>query len=136
MEAIRSEEEKLGKKLSPSFSVWLIEHNGTNIEGIHIFPVLDLRDKRMTWESLSHNVENEWAGWLEVHEDSEYEFDHLLPFANFGTGDYYCFDYSNLLSPDEPIIVHWSHETAETEFRAKDFNDFVIKAEHGEFEYD
>jgi len=136
IEAIQTEESKLEKKLSPSFSDWLIAHNGTNVEGIHIYPVLDPRDKRMTWESLYHNLVNGWAEWLEVHEDSGYEFDHLLPFADFGTGDYYCFDYSNISRPDEPTIVHWSHETAETEFRAKDFSEFVIKAESGEFDYD
>jgi len=136
IEAINSEELKLGKKLPPSFSTWLIEHNGTNVEGIHIYPVLDPRDKRMTWESLSHNIANGWAAWLENFEDDDLSFEHLLPFANFGTGDYYCFDYANDGCGDEKVVVLWSHETGETSFRANNFEEFSVLVRSREFEYD
>ncbi len=63
-------------------------------------------------------------------------FEHLLPFADFGTGDYYCFDYEGVPSDQEPPVVHWSHETGETEPRATSFRDFVVKATAGAFEMD
>ena len=135
-EAIAAEEVELGKKLPESFITWLIENYGTDLDGVHIYPVSDPRDVRKTWESLSHNLSHGWASWLEVHEDSGYDFRHLLPFADFGTGDYYCFDYSDLNTMGEPKVVHWSHETAETEFRAEGFEEFTIRLEDGDFEYD
>jgi len=134
IEAIRAEETKLGRVLPVSFVDWLLENNGTDIEGVHIYPVKDDRDVRKTWESISHNYENGWAGWLENFEEEDLDFDHLLPFANFGTGDCYCFDYSD--TSGEPAIARWSHETGKTEFRANGFIDFVDKVTEGEFDHD
>lgn len=136
IEAVRVEEEKLGRKLPESFIQWLLEYNGLNIEGVSIYPVQDKRDLRKTWESLSYNFQKGWADWLKNFNGSGMNFSHLLPFANFGTGDYYCFDYDNLSGSGEPAVVHWSHETGETEFRANDFSDFIRKVKSGEFDSD
>ncbi|MBW3623942.1 MAG: SMI1/KNR4 family protein [Armatimonadetes bacterium] len=142
-EAIARAEEELNRNFPPSFRAWLLQNNGLGIEGISIFPVLDDRDPRKTWDSIVRNYRVGWAGWLENFEGYEYDegdtkpvFDHLLPFADFGTGDYYCFDYSGNCPDGECPIVHWSHETGETEFRAASFTEFVNKVSSGEYEYD
>lgn len=133
--AINEEEKKLGESLPSDFVDWLLANNGLSIEGVHIYPIRDERDVRKTWESISYNLENGWAQWLQNFEDEEIDFENLLPFGDFGTGDYYCFDYSQP-SKEKPIIVHWSHETGETEFRANSFSEFKQKIEAEEFEYD
>ena len=46
--------------------------------------------------SIVRNYNENWLAWLENFEDAEMSFKHLLPFAEFGTGDYYCFDYSKI----------------------------------------
>lgn len=136
LEFIRKEELKIGRDLPKTFVGWLLENNGLDVGGIHIFPVRDERDVRKTWESLSYNLENGWAEWLETFDEEDVETEHLLPFAEFGTGDYYCFDYSNVVVTGEPSIVHWSHETGETAHRAINFAEFVEKENAGEYEND
>jgi hypothetical protein len=135
-EAIKKEESSLNRNLPPSFREWLLKNNGLDIEGVHIYPIRDERDVRKTWESLTHNLENGWAAWLENFEEEEMDFSHLLPFADYGTGDYYCFDYSSISDSGECPIVRWSHETGETEFRANDFTELKKKILAGDFEYD
>jgi hypothetical protein len=63
-------------------------------------------------------------------------FEHLLPFAECGNGDYYCFDYSRKQANGETPVVLWSHETGEIEERAETFPEFVEKAKLGEYETD
>jgi len=92
--AIKKGEDFLKRKLPTSFRKWLLINNGLGIDGVNIYPVRDERDVRKTWASLSYNLNNGWAAWLENFEETEANFSHLLPFADFGTGDYYCFDYS------------------------------------------
>lgn len=123
-EAIRKEESLLSRDLPPSFRFWLLDNNGLGIEGVNIYPIRDERDIRMTWESISYNKNNSWAAWLENFEEDEIEFIHLLPFADYGTGDYYCFDYSEVKEDGECPVVIWSHETGETEPRANTFSEF------------
>lgn len=135
-EAIKKEEDTLGRALPSSFKQWLLQNNGIDIEDVHIYPVRDDRDVRKTWESLAYNFTNGWITWLENFEGSGMEFEHLLPFADFGTGDYYCFDYSDGNIDSETPIVIWSHETGETEFRANDFGEFTEKAYAGTFAND
>ncbi len=135
-EAIKKEESSLGRNLSPHFRRWLLENNGIDIEDVHIYPIRDERDVRKTWESLSYNFTNGWASWLGNFEDMGLEFTHLLPFADFGTGDYYCFDYSSESIDNEMPIVIWSHETGKTDFRANDFDEFVEKVQSGELQND
>ena len=134
-EAIEKEEDSLGFSLSPSFKSWLLQNNGLDVEGVHIYPIRDESDVRKTWESLTYNFNNGWASWLENFENEDMDFTHLLPFGDFGTGDYYCFDYAREENGEIPIVI-WSHETGEIEFRAKDFNDFAQKVRSGEFDYD
>jgi hypothetical protein len=74
--------------------------------------------------------------WLENFEEEDLTFDHLLPFAEFGTGDYYCFDYGREGPAGERPVVRWSHDTGETEDRAASFAEFVAKVEAGEFQDD
>ena len=113
-----------------------MKNNAKSIEGVHVYPVLDDRDPRMTWDSIVRNFRVAWAEWLENFADEEIAFDHLLPFADFGTGDYYCFDYSRIAANGECPIVRWSHETGECERRAGSFDEFEARVKAGDFEYD
>jgi len=130
IEAIKAEEHLIGKELPKDFTEWLLENNGLDIESIHIYPIKDNRDIRKTWESISYNLENGWSDWIGNFE-GELCFNHLLPFADFGTGDYYCFDCNN-----KSNVVIWRHESGETEYRASNFNEFRKKIIDGEYEYD
>jgi hypothetical protein len=93
-EAIAKAETELNFKFPSAFCYWLIQNNGLGFESISIFPVFDERDPRKTFDSIVRNYNDNWLAWLENFEDEEINFEHLLPFAEFGTGDYYCFDYS------------------------------------------
>ena len=130
IEAIKAEELLIGKELPADFTEWLLENNGLDIEHVLIYPVKDNRDMRKTWESLSYNIENGWSDWIGNFE-GELCFNHLLPFADFGTGDYYCFDYHN-----KSNVVIWKHESGEAESRAGSFTEFREKLTNGEYEYD
>jgi len=133
-EALAIEESLLGRKLPRSFSDWLLENNGLDIEEVHIYPARDERDTRKTWESLSCLLRNDWTESLLKFNQAIYP--HLLPFADFGTGDYYCFDYSVPGRNGERPIVLWSHETGEAEFFAIDFKAFEMKILSGVSECD
>lgn len=135
-EAIDKAENELNFKFPLSFRDWLIENNGLSVENISIFPVFDERDPRKTWDSIVRNFNENWLGWLENFEGGGFDFSQLLPFAEFGTGDYYCFDYSKVDSDGEVLVVHWSHETGETDFRGKNFGDFLVKLKRGDFDFD
>jgi|SRR5215213_2888215 len=135
-EAVTKAETELNFKFPNSFRNWLIQNNGLGFEGISIFPVFDERDARKTWDSIVRNYNENWLAWLENFSDEDLSFEHLLPFAEFGTGDYYCFDYSKIDSKGETPIVHWSHETGETKFRGENFQDFLEKFKRGDFEFD
>ncbi len=135
-DAITKAETELNFKFPDSFRYWLIENNGLGHESISIFPVFDERDPRKTFDSIVRNYNENWLAWLENFEDEEISFGHLLPFAEFGTGDYYCFDYSEIDSNQEIPVVHWSHETGETEFRGENFRDFLERLKRGDFEFD
>jgi hypothetical protein len=124
-EALEIEESLLGRKLPRSFCDWLLENNGLDIGAVHIYPVRDERDTRKTWESLSYLLHNEWAESLTNFNRTIYS--HLLPFADFGTGDFYCFDYSVPVTNGERRVVLWSHETGGADLFAVDFKDFEQK---------
>lgn len=134
--AIIEAEAKLKFIFPNSFRNWLVQNNGLGVEGISIFPVFDERDSRKTWDSIVRNYNENWLGWVENFEANGLSFEHLLPFGEFGTGDYYCFDYSQIDSMGEASVVHWSHETGKTEFRGKNFEDFLDKLKRGDFEFD
>lgn len=135
-EAICTEEVKLRRVLPVSFRSWLLENNGLSIGSIHVYPVFDERDPRKTWDSLHHNYCNGWAAWLENFDDECRDFSFLLPFADFGSGDYYCFDYRAATVEGEWLIVRWSHETGEVDKRAQTFTEFIISAMKGAFKND
>lgn len=135
-EAIAKAEAALDRKFPPSFYNWLLHKNGHNVGSVHIYPVMDDRDPRMTWDSIDRLYQNGWADWLANFEDEDRDFSHLLPFSDYGTGDFYCFDYSRLNARGETPVVRCSHETGETEDRAATFPEFVQKVEAGEFEHD
>jgi cell wall assembly regulator SMI1 len=132
-DAIAKAEAALGRTFPSSFRAWLREHNGRSIEDVTIFPVMDERDPRMTWDSIDRRFREGWAGWLSNFADEQRDFTHLLPFADFGTGDYYCFDYSRLDSKGEAPVVRWSHETGETDDRSPSFSEFVTAIQAREF---
>lgn len=135
-EAIAKAEVALGRVFPPSFRTWLLQNNGRSIEDVTIFPVLDERDPRMTWDSIDRRFREGWAQWLDNFTDEQRDFTHLLPFADYGSGDYYCFDYSRMDSRNEMPVVRWSHETGDTEDRAACFTEFITKVEAGEFDHD
>ena len=134
--AIAKAESALNRRFPPSFRAWLLQNNGHAIEGVTIFPVMDERDPRMTWDSIDRHFRQNWTAWLENFEDEDRNFTHLLPFADYGTGDFYCFDYSRQEADGEAPVVRWSHETGDTDPRASSFSEFVIKLQAGEFKYD
>ncbi len=134
-DALDRAEKELGKRLPSSFRKWLAENNGTGADAVRIFPVLDDRDQRKTWDSIVRQ-RSLWQSYCSDVLGSQDEFDSLLPFADFGTGDYYCFDYSNVDKAGEPAVVHWSHETGETSPRAVSFTDFLQRLAVGEFDDD
>lgn len=92
-DCIRKTEDALGRALPQSFRAWLLSHNGKGLKGVTVFPVVDERDPQTTLESIEGQYKEGWSTWLENFEEEDLSFDHLLPFAEFGTGDYYCFDY-------------------------------------------
>ncbi|MDQ3711630.1 MAG: SMI1/KNR4 family protein [Acidobacteriota bacterium] len=110
-----------------------MQNNGLGVEAVTIFPVFDERDARKTWDSIARNYKE---NWLENFKDEQISFEHLLPFAEFGTGDFYCFDYSKSYLNGEISVVHWSHETGETEICGKNFEDFLEKLKSGKFDFD
>lgn len=132
--AISKAESELGFLFPDTFRAWLLENNGKSIEDITIFPVFDERDPRKTWDSIARNYNSNWRSWLDNFE-REHDFSKLLPFGEFGTGDYICFDFFQLGSGEETIVVIWSHETGETDVIASDFAKFVELAKAGELEY-
>ena len=79
-----------------------------------------------------HNFKNGWQQWLANFDNEDREFGHLLPFADFGSGDYYCFDYSTAESG--PAVVLWSHETGETELRSGSFSEFLAQVLSGDIQ--
>jgi hypothetical protein len=135
-EAISRAETAVGFQFPYSFREWLLQNNGLGIEGVNIFPVFDERDPRKTWSSITRESEIAREYWADVFDGDERSFDDLLAFANFGTGDYYCFDYSVPTEPGEYLVVHVSHETGDRTPRANTFSEFVAKIAAGEFDND
>jgi hypothetical protein len=135
-ECLRKTETALGRPLPQSFRAWLLLNNGKSLDEVTVFPIADERDPQTALDSIERVVKEGWASWIENFEDQELKFDHLLPFAEFGTGDYYCFDYSRESDAGERPVVRWSHETGETEDRATSFSEFVVRVDAGDFEDD
>ena len=98
--------------------------------------MLDDRDPRKTWNSIDREFVGSWAAWLQNFEDEGRDFSHLLPFAEFGTGDFYCFDYTGEHPDGEYPVVRWSHETGDTEPRAKSFTEFALRVVAGDYDHD
>lgn len=130
-EACLAEESKLGRRLPETFRNWLLKNNGRSLDGVSIFPVFDARSPKNTWNSISRQQE-----WTDLHASTSERPRPLLAFAEFGTGDAYCFDYRNDPSASEPPVVRWSHENGDCEFRASSFTEFCARLAAGEFEYD
>jgi len=135
-EAVARAEQQLARRLPPSFREWLLVNNGLDLESVHVYPVLDDRDPRKIWDSIVRNYQVGWEAWLETFEDQRNEFSSLLPFADFGTGDYYCFNYSRIGTNGELPVVLWSHETGELQPRGESFTEFSERLSRGEFAHD
>ncbi|MCG8295138.1 SMI1/KNR4 family protein [Pseudomonas entomophila] len=123
--AIKDAEFQLKMRLPESFVEWLLLNNGRSLGALVIFPVYDSRDPRKTWESIVKVYDGSWSDWLENFSDDGKDFSGLLPFAEFGTGDFYCFNYKSLGSSGEPVVGIWSHETGDFLEVADSFNAFV-----------
>jgi len=126
---IYAAETELGRKLPQSFSDWLILNNGVSLGAVTIFPVFDARDPRKTWDSIVRNFKGRWQEWLENFSDLALDFSQLMPFAEFGTGDYYCFDYSTEGDIGEPVVIVWLHETGEVKQVADCFAQFSTSSD-------
>jgi SMI1-KNR4 cell-wall len=128
-------EQHLGKALPSSFRQWLRANNGLGLRSASIFPVLDDGDPRKTWDSMLRQEGQFRSYAMDIgvpHEATQ----TLLPFASFGTGDYYCFDYSRVGILGEPTVVLWSHEDGTTRPRGDSFTDFAARLTGGEFDHD
>ncbi|QJW82250.1 SMI1/KNR4 family protein [Burkholderia glumae] len=123
-DAIRAAEAQLGRALPRSFAEWLLANNGRALGALSVFPVYDARDPRKTWESIVRRYQSDWQEWQEVAPRAQPDPDNLLPFAEFGTGDYYCSDYGRPGAAGEPKVVLWSHETGSVTEKADNFSDF------------
>ena len=123
--AIQAAEAELGRILPKSFSNWLLMNNGKSLGALVIFPVFDSRDPRKTWYSIVRHYKEDWQEWQDDFSETSLDYSDLLPFAEFGTGDYYCFNYGQIGSTDEPVVVQWSHETGEVVYLADDFDMFL-----------
>ena len=132
-EAIARAEAQLPHALPTAFREWLKRNNGLGLESANIFPVLDDRDPRKTWDSIVRQYE-QWRSYAESIDTPAESVSALLPFAEYGTGDYYCFDFQD--GSAEPTGVRWSHETGLAEFRASSFSEFAVRLAAGEFEQD
>ena len=123
-DAITAAEQALGRGLPASYVQWLLVNNGRALGALSVFPVYDADHARKTWESITRHYDTSWQEWLE-HTAAGDEAHALLPFAQFGTGDYYCFDYAKTGPSGEPVVVLWSHETGATTAVAPDFASFL-----------
>lgn len=128
--AISIAESELGFEFPLSFREWLLENNSKSIEDVTIFPVYDERDPRKTWDSIVRNFKENWLPWLRNNGHSAC-VEHLLPFGEIGTGDYFCFDLSSITEKSEAPVVIWLRETGKTELVSSDFAQFVRMAEEG-----
>jgi len=131
--AISNAESELGFGFPPSFRNWILENNTRGIEDVTIFPVYDERDPRKTWDSIVRNFNDNWLSSLRNYGEI-CSFEHLLPFGEFGTGDYYCFDFSNITEKSEAPVVIWFHETGKTEHISSHFAQFAMMAEKGKLD--
>ena len=122
--AIAAAEQALGRTLPASYVQWLLPNNGRALGALSVFPVYDEANARKTWESIARHYNTSWQEWLE-HVDGGNDASTLLPFAQLGTGDYYCFDYAQTGPSGEPVVVLWSHETGATSTVAPDFAAFL-----------
>ncbi|MCO7608840.1 SMI1/KNR4 family protein [Pseudomonas chlororaphis] len=129
IEAIRSAETALGRTLPGSFVEWLLDHNGKALGALEVFPVFDARDPRKTWESIVRHFEGNWQAWQDNVCADPAGFSRWLPFAQFGTGDFYCFDYAVLGQAAEPVVVLWSHETGRTTVVADSYGAFLASSD-------
>ena len=123
--AIAAAEQALGRTLPASYVQWLLVNNGRALGALSVFPVYDEANARKTWESIARHYNTSWQEWLE-NVDGGNDASTLLPLAQFGTGDYYCFDYAQTGPSGEPVVVLWSHETGATSTVAPDFASFLI----------
>ncbi|WP_091784598.1 SMI1/KNR4 family protein [Paraburkholderia steynii] len=126
---IQTAEAELGRALPKSFSSWLLANNGRSLGALVIFPVFDSRDPRTTWNSITRHFKDDWQEWRDNFADTSLDLSNLLPFAESGVGDYFCFDYSRLGGTGEPVVVRWSHETGEITTLADDFVMFLTLPE-------
>lgn len=134
-EALLRAESQLRRVLPQSFRVWLAANNGLGMEDVRIFPVLDDRDPSKTWDSIARQYAM-WTSTLQNFDPRPAGWEALLPFAEYGTGDCYCFDFARIGADGEPAVVRWSHETGESDLRAGSFTEFVVKVAADEFEDD
>ena len=104
--AIAAAEQALGRTLPASYVQWLLVNNGRALGALSVFPVYDEANARKTWESIVRHYNTSWQAWLE-NVDGGNDASTLLPFAQFGTGDYYCFDYAQTGPSGEPVVVLW-----------------------------
>lgn len=124
-DTIRIAEAQLNRKFPQSFFNWLLINNGRSLDGLTVFPVHDPNNLRKTWSSITKNFNEGWAIWINNHSHESLDLSPLFPFAEYGTGDYFCFNYESIGSQGEPEVVLWSHETGKAKFIADNFSAFA-----------
>jgi hypothetical protein len=82
-DSVSRAERELSRRLPPSFRRWILENNGRGLGSVHVYPVLDDRDPRKTWDSIVRNFKVGWEAWLEIFGTEREAFTALLPFADF-----------------------------------------------------
>lgn len=125
MHEISTTESIIGFSLPNDFISWLLINNGKDLGRFRIFPVFDARDPRKTWDSIDRNWKTSWIDWLSHFDDGDKSKSELLPFADFGTGDYICFDYSKESEDGKFMVAVWSHETNNRKYIANSFSEFI-----------
>ena len=132
-EAISDAENDLKMTFPLSFRNWLLSNNGSNLQDFTMYPVMDHRDKRKTWDSIVRRYREDWLSWISHFPKKREELMNLLPFADCGTGDFFCFDYNHKILSKEIPVVFWDHETGEYKQVAESFLDFANRAITGEY---
>jgi cell wall assembly regulator SMI1 len=126
-DVIERAEQRLGRRLPPSFAAWLLAHNDSG----DVFPVLDDRAPRTLTGDLFHE-RDQLAHWVQGYGKPRASVDHLLPVVEVGDGDLWCLDLDRRDADGEAPVVRWLHETNECEEVAASFEVFIVMYAAGE----
>ena len=116
---IEREEKQLGRKLPTDFVNWIMENNTRSLGGLTIHPIRDDRNLRQSWDSIA-KVYEKWSNNDSIPEQVR---NSKIPFADYGTGDVFCFDSSP--DAENSAIFLWPHEHDDTLKFVNCFSEFI-----------